>query len=64
MLGLEREETEAVVPDILDFADLTEFIDRPVKTYSSGMYMRLGFAVATSIQPDILITDEVLCRWR
>ena len=60
MLGLDREETAAVVPDILDFADLAEFIDRPVKTFSSGMYMRLGFAVATSIRPDILITDEVL----
>ena len=60
MLGLERDEIESVVPDILDFADLTEFIDRPVKTYSSGMFMRLGFAVATSIRPDILITDEVL----
>ncbi len=60
MLGLQREETEAIVPGVLDFADLAEFIDRPVKTYSSGMYMRLGFAVATSIRPDILITDEVL----
>ena len=60
MLGLQREETEAIVPGVLDFADLAEFIDRPVKTSSSGMYMRLGFAVATSIRPDILITDEVL----
>jgi len=60
VLGLERDETETVVPAILDFADLAEFIDRPVKTYSSGMFMRLGFAVATSIRPDILITDEVL----
>ncbi len=60
MLGLRREETEAIVPCVLDFADLAEFIDRPVKTYSSGMFMRLGFAVATSIRPDILITDEVL----
>ena len=60
MLGLEQAEIESVLPDILDFADITEFIDRPVKTYSSGMFMRLGFAVATSIRPDILVTDEVL----
>ncbi len=60
MLGLEQAEIESVLPDILDLADITEFIDRPVKTYSSGMFMRLGFAVATSIRPDILVTDEVL----
>ncbi len=60
MLGLERDETESILPDILDFADITEFIDRPVKTYSSGMFMRLGFAVATSVRPDILVADEIL----
>ena len=60
MIGLEREETAAIVPEIIDFAELADFIDQPVKTYSSGMFMRLGFAVATSIRPDILITDEVL----
>ena len=60
VIGLEREETESAVPDIIAFAELDDFIDRPVKTYSSGMFMRLGFAVATSIRPDILITDEVL----
>ena len=60
MLGLEGAETEALVPEIIAFAELDDFIDQPVKTYSSGMYMRLGFAVATSIRPDILITDEVL----
>ena len=60
MLGLEGAETEALVPEIVAFAELADFIDQPVKTYSSGMYMRLGFAVATSIRPDILITDEVL----
>ena len=60
MLGLEGAETEALAPEIIAFAELADFIDQPVKTYSSGMYMRLGFAVATSIRPDILITDEVL----
>ncbi len=60
MLGLEGAETEALVPEIIAFAELDDFIDQPVKTYSSGMYMRLGFAVASTIRPDILITDEVL----
>ncbi len=60
MLGLEGAETEALVPEIIAFAELDDFIDQPVKTYSSGMYMRLGFAVATTIRPDILIADEVL----
>ncbi len=60
MLGLEAAETDDLVPEIIAFTELADFIDQPVKTYSSGMYMRLGFAVATSIRPDILITDEVL----
>ena len=60
MVGLEEQETDAIVPEIISFTELDEFIDQPVKTYSSGMFMRLGFAVAMSAKPDILITDEVL----
>lgn len=60
MIGLDSEETDAIVPEIISFTELDEFIDQPVKTYSSGMFMRLGFAVAMSVKPDILITDEVL----
>jgi lipopolysaccharide transport system ATP-binding protein len=60
MMGLSRAETEALLPEIIEFSGLGNFIDRPVKTYSTGMFMRLGFSVATSIDPDVLITDEVL----
>jgi lipopolysaccharide transport system ATP-binding protein len=60
LLGLSRREIEDRMPAILDFADLGDFIGRPVKTYSSGMYVRLGFAVAVSTDPDILLIDEVL----
>jgi lipopolysaccharide transport system ATP-binding protein len=60
LLGLSRREIEARMPQILEFADLGDFIERPVKTYSSGMYVRLGFAVAVSTDPDILLIDEVL----
>ena len=60
MIGLSRSETEALLPEIIDFSGLGDFIDRPVKTYSTGMFMRLGFSVATTINPDVLITDEVL----
>jgi len=60
MLGLSKREVEERFDDIVDFAELREFIDAPVKTYSSGMYMRLGFAVAIHVDPDVLLVDEVL----
>ena len=60
LLGLSKREMRSREQQILDFAELGEFIDSPVKQYSSGMYMRLGFAVATEIDPDILLIDEIL----
>ena len=60
MLGLSKREIHERFDDIVDFAELREFIDAPVKTYSSGMYMRLGFAVAIHVDPDVLLVDEVL----
>ena len=60
MLGLTKREIAARFDEIVDFAELKDFIDAPVKTYSSGMYMRLGFAVAINVDPDVLLVDEVL----
>ena len=60
MLGLTKREIQDRFDEIVDFAELREFIDAPVKTYSSGMYMRLGFAVAINVDPDVLLVDEVL----
>jgi ABC-type polysaccharide/polyol phosphate transport system ATPase subunit len=60
MLGLSKREIQKRFDEIVEFADLTEFIDAPVKTYSSGMYMRLGFSVAIHVDPEILLVDEVL----
>jgi len=58
--GFSKEEMDARYPDILDFADIGSFIDQPVRTYSSGMYVRLAFACAVSVDPDILIVDEAI----
>jgi ABC-type polysaccharide/polyol phosphate transport system ATPase subunit len=60
MLGLSKREIASRFREIVEFAELEEFIDAPVKTYSSGMYMRLGFAVAIHVDPDVLLVDEVL----
>lgn len=60
ILGLSRAQVEQHLDAILAFADIGEFIHQPVKTYSSGMFMRLAFAVATSVEPDILVIDEAL----
>jgi ABC-type polysaccharide/polyol phosphate transport system ATPase subunit len=59
-LGLDDEVTRQLLPSIIEYAELGEFIDAPLKTYSSGMRARLGFAIATSVDPDILLLDEVL----
>jgi ABC-type polysaccharide/polyol phosphate transport system ATPase subunit len=60
MLGLSKREVASRFDEIVAFAELEEFIDEPVKTYSSGMYMRLGFSVAINVDPDVLLVDEVL----
>ena len=59
-LGLDDAVTRELLPSIIDYAELGDFIDAPLKTYSSGMRARLGFAIATSVDPDILLLDEVL----
>lgn len=60
ILGLKQKEITAKFNNIVDFAELWEFIDQPVKYYSSGMYMRLAFAVAVHVDPEILLVDEIL----
>ena len=58
VLGFTRAEIDAKVEEIIDFAELRKFIDMPVRNYSSGMKVRLGFAVAAQMEPDVLIIDE------
>ena len=60
VLGLSKSQIESKLDEIIEFADLKEFIDSPVQNYSSGMAVRLGFAVTAQLRPDILILDEVL----
>jgi ABC-type polysaccharide/polyol phosphate transport system ATPase subunit len=59
ILGYSKKQLKAIEPEVIAFAELEEFIDTPVKYYSSGMYMRLAFALATAMNPDILILDEI-----
>jgi lipopolysaccharide transport system ATP-binding protein len=60
IMGYDKAEIDALLPRIQDFADIGDFVNHPVKTYSSGMYVRLAFAVAITVDPDILIVDEAL----
>jgi lipopolysaccharide transport system ATP-binding protein len=60
LLGLSLSEARAVLPEVIAFSELGEFIDQPMRTYSSGMFFRLGFSVAVHVQPEILLIDEVL----
>ncbi|MBX9570406.1 MAG: ABC transporter ATP-binding protein [Candidatus Obscuribacterales bacterium] len=60
LLGISEKEMESYLPKIIEFAEIGEFLDRPVKTYSSGMVVRLAYACATAVNPDILIVDEAL----
>lgn len=60
MLGMSKREVDRVFDDVVEFAELGQFIDNQVKFYSSGMYVRLGFAVAVNVDPDVLVIDEVL----
>lgn len=60
IFGLKRKEIDERIDDIIEFSELEDFIDSPVRTYSSGMYMRLAFSVAINVNADILLIDEIL----
>ena len=60
ILGMRKKEIDEKLDEIVEFSGVKEFIDTPVKRYSSGMYSRLGFSVAAHMDPDILLVDEVL----
>ena len=60
ILGLSKKEINSILDQVIEFSGLSRFIDSPVKTYSSGMYVRLGFAIAVHTKPDLLLVDEVL----
>lgn len=60
MLGLDRKQAQSIIPDIEEFSELGEFLSLPIRTYSSGMMLRLAFAVSTAVHPNILILDEII----
>jgi len=60
LLGMQKKEVDNLIQDIADFSELGEYLNYPVRTYSSGMFIRLAFAVSTAIQPEILLLDEII----
>ena len=60
MYGLGKKDVDPIIDDIIKFSELGDFIETPVRTYSSGMYMRLAFSIAVNVQADILLIDEIL----
>ena len=60
MYGLGRKDVDPIIDEIIEFSELGDFIDTPVRTYSSGMYMRLAFSIAVNVQAEVLLIDEIL----